>query len=158
MLNFDDRHFTPTPVKEHLFSVFQNSPWFIWANGVISFSPDILLLPKLLKTKLKDQACDVANCCCCEAENSKVFPPNLFTGLVWCILDVSHAQSPHVLRGILCPTWHEAQERAVSPAIFSPRLYFPGVHDSPLCACGTVLILTLSFNVSESCTMEAGRI
>lgn len=55
MLNFNDKHFTPIPVKGHLFYVFQNSPWFmgylLWANGVIllprHFTP-WNTLPKLL--------------------------------------------------------------------------------------------------------------
>lgn len=58
------------------------------------------------------------------------------------MLDVSHAQSSHVLHGILCPAWHEAQEGPVSPATFGPRLYFPDACDGPFCACGTVLILS----------------
>lgn len=111
---------------------------------------------KLQEIKLKDQTCDMANCCCCEAENSKLFS---FRSVHWSILVyaacVSHVQSPHVLHGILCPTWYEAQER---PGTFGPRLYFPDACDSPFCACETVLILNLSFRVSESCTMEAKRI
>lgn len=50
------------------------------------------------------------------------FPSDLSIGTFWCMLHVSHAQSPHVLHGILCPTWYEAQER---PGTFGPRLYFP---------------------------------
>lgn len=76
------------------------------------------------------------------------FPPNLSIGILWCLLDASHAQSPHVLHGILCPTWRKAQEGPVSPATFGPGLCFAGACDSPFCACGTVLILT-SLSVSQ---------
>lgn len=81
MLNFNDKHFTLIAVKGCLFHVFQNSPCFmgypVWADGVTflpkCFTPWNRDLSNLLETKLKDQACDMANCCSYEAENSKLF-------------------------------------------------------------------------------------